>query len=76
MTQAFSRVCRSAGIEGLRLHDLRHEATNTLFEKGLSATEVRPSPSIICNCYSDTQGETIEDALAEAADCLEEVISP
>ncbi|MBI3041570.1 MAG: tyrosine-type recombinase/integrase [Betaproteobacteria bacterium] len=28
------------GLKDLRLHDLRHEATSTLFEKGLSPIEV------------------------------------
>ena len=29
-----------AGIEDLRFHDLRHEATTRLFEKGLNIMEV------------------------------------
>ena len=29
-----------AGIEGLRFHDLRHEATSRLFERGLNIMEV------------------------------------
>lgn len=33
ITQAFGRVCQQAGIEDLRFHDLRHEATSRLFEK-------------------------------------------
>lgn len=36
ITQAFGRVCKTAGIINLRFHDLRHEATSILFEKGLS----------------------------------------
>jgi integrase len=40
ITQAFERVCSSAGIEGLTFHDLRHEATSRLFEKGLNPMEV------------------------------------
>lgn len=40
ITQAFERACKRAGIEGLRFHDLRHEATSRLFEKGLSVMEV------------------------------------
>lgn len=39
VSQAFERVCRKAGIEGLRFHDLRHEATSRLFEKGLNTME-------------------------------------
>ncbi|WP_414041030.1 site-specific integrase [Acidithiobacillus sp. M4-SHS-6] len=30
---AFARACKRAGIKGLHLHDLRHEATSRLFEK-------------------------------------------
>ena len=36
VTQAFNRVCKRAGLEDLRFHDLRHEATSRLFEKGLN----------------------------------------
>ena len=32
VTQAFERACRRAGIEDLRIHDLRHEATSRLAE--------------------------------------------
>jgi integrase len=28
ISQAFERVCKAAGIEGLTFHDLRHEATS------------------------------------------------
>ncbi|MFH7319265.1 integrase [Desulfurivibrio sp. D14AmB] len=40
ITQAFTRVCRRAGIENLRFHDLRHEATSRFFERGLNMMEV------------------------------------
>lgn len=43
VSQAFGRACKRAGIEGLRFHDLRHEATSRLFEKGLNTMEVAPS---------------------------------
>ncbi|MGE7812097.1 integrase [Pseudomonas sivasensis] len=36
----FPRACASAGIEGLRLHDLRHEATSRFFERGFNMMEV------------------------------------
>lgn len=32
ITQAMRAACRRAGIEGLKFHDLRHEATSRLFE--------------------------------------------
>ena len=36
----FQRAKNSAGITGLRFHDLRHTATTRLFEKGLGIMEV------------------------------------
>jgi len=41
ISYTFQSVCRSARIEGLRFHDLRHEATSRLFEKGLEASRVK-----------------------------------
>ena len=38
--RAYIRAARRAGIENLRFHDLRHEATTRLFEKGLNIIEV------------------------------------
>lgn len=41
ITQAFCRARKRAGVTGLRLHDLRHEATSRLFEdKGFNQIEV------------------------------------
>ena len=37
---AWKRACSRAGIENLRFHDLRHEATSRLFERGLGLMEV------------------------------------
>lgn len=37
---AFTRACQLLEIEGLHFHDLRHEATSRLFEKGYSIQEV------------------------------------
>ena len=36
----FTRLKEQCGIEDLRFHDLRHEATSRLFEKGLNTMEV------------------------------------
>ena len=36
----FLKLCRRKGIENLHFHDLRHEATSRLFEKGLNPVEV------------------------------------
>ena len=40
ISQAFGRVCKAAGITGLTFHDLRHEATSRLFERGLNPMQV------------------------------------
>ncbi|EPR43551.1 integrase family protein [Desulfovibrio sp. X2] len=40
ITTAFMRVTGRAGLDDLRFHDLRHEATSRLFEKGLNMMEV------------------------------------
>jgi integrase len=40
VTQSFSRACKRADIINLHFHDLRHEATSRLFEKGLNVMEV------------------------------------
>jgi integrase len=37
---AFRRGCKMVGIDDLRLHDLRHEATSWLFEAGLDIPRV------------------------------------
>ena len=40
-SKGFARVCADLGIEDLHLHDLRHEATSRLFEKGLDVMQVK-----------------------------------
>ena len=37
---AFTRACHVLGIKDLRFHDLRHEATSRLFERGYQIHEV------------------------------------
>lgn len=37
---AFTRACKVLGIKNLRFHDLRHEATSRLFERGYAIQEV------------------------------------
>lgn len=40
ITDKFRRLCKRHNISDLRFHDLRHEATSRLFEKGLHPVEV------------------------------------
>jgi integrase len=40
VSKSFRQACQAAGIEDLRFHDLRHEATSRLFEKGLNPMQV------------------------------------
>ncbi|WP_051933688.1 site-specific integrase [Massilia sp. BSC265] len=40
VTQAFQRAAIRAGMKNTRFHDLRHEATSRLFERGLNVIEV------------------------------------
>jgi len=40
ISQDFAKACQKAGISGLHFHDLRHEATSRLFEKGFDTMEV------------------------------------
>jgi integrase len=40
-TKGFQRACEKAGIEDMVFHDLRHEATSRLFEKGLDIMQVK-----------------------------------
>jgi integrase len=40
VSQAFQRAVARAGIDHVRFHDLRHEATSRLFERGLNVIEV------------------------------------
>lgn len=40
ITDAFRRITKRTGINGLRFHDLRHEAVSRLFEKRLNVMEV------------------------------------
>jgi integrase len=40
VTLYFGKACRAAQAEDLHFHDLRHEGTSRLFEKGLSMMEV------------------------------------
>lgn len=41
ISQDFAKACQKAEISGLHFHDLRHEATSRLFEKGFDPMEVK-----------------------------------
>jgi integrase len=40
ISAAFTRACQLLGVKDLRFHDLRHEATSRLFERGYQIHEV------------------------------------
>ena len=40
LSGAFLKLCRKVKIDDFHFHDLRHEATSRLFEKGLNPVEV------------------------------------
>jgi integrase len=40
VSQAFQLAVDRAGLEAIRFHDLRHEATSGLFERGLNVIEL------------------------------------
>jgi integrase len=40
-TKGFNRLCEELNINDIVLHDLRHEATSRLFEKGLDVMQVK-----------------------------------
>ena len=41
ISDKFSKLTKKVGIEGLRFHDLRHEAISRMFEKGMRVEQVR-----------------------------------
>ena len=54
---AWQRLKRRAGVEGLRMHDLRREAASRAFEKGLGVESVmvltgHKTPSILLKHYT------------------------
>jgi integrase len=64
---AWERLKRRAGVDGLRFHDLRHEAVSRFFEKGLSMPEVAAisghrDPRMLMR-YTHPKAEAIADKL-------------
>ena len=41
ISKYFTDACKSLGIVDLHFHDLRHEASSRLFEKGLTIVQVQ-----------------------------------
>ena len=69
---AWRALLHRLGIADLRFHDLRHEATSRLFERGLSAAEVMSitghSTSEMVDRYSHYSTELVLDRLEGRAD--------
>lgn len=66
-TRAFQRVCRQAGVTGVRLHDLRHYVATRLLAAGVDVRTVagrlgHRNPSTTLNVYSHFVPETDKDA--------------
>jgi integrase len=68
---AFTRACHMLGIQGLRFHDLRHEATSRLFERGYQIHEVAQfTPHELWNelkCYTNLKPENLREIAPPAA---------
>lgn len=67
---AWERLRRRAGIEGLRFHDLRHEAVSRFFEMGLTTPEValisgHRDPRMLLR-YTHLRPEAVAQKLAAA----------
>jgi integrase len=68
--QAWVRLVERGGIEGLRLHDLRHEAVSRFFEYGLTVPEValisgHRDPRMLSR-YTHLRPEKVAEKLAKA----------
>ena len=67
-SHAFLKAVRKAGLQDLRLTDLRHEALSRLFERGLSVPEVMAisghrSPDVLLRVYSQVDADRLSDRL-------------
>jgi integrase len=52
VSAAFTRACKVLGIADLRFHDLRHEATSRLFERGYRIHEVAPTRTLLLTAHA------------------------
>ena len=68
VTKAFALAADRAGHAEIRFHDLRHEATSRLFERGLNAMEVAAITGhktlIMLKRYTHLNAEKLADKLA------------
>jgi integrase len=67
---AWERLRRRAGLEDLRLHDLRHEAVSRFFDYGLTVPEValiseHKDPRMLSR-YTHLRPEKVAEKLAKA----------
>ena len=83
-SRAFRRICKQAGVSGVRLHDLRHYVATRLLTAGVDVRTVagrlgHRNPSTTLNVYShfvpetdqqaaDALGQIFEDAASRAID--------
>ncbi|WGD28939.1 site-specific integrase [Ancylobacter sp. WKF20] len=67
---AWVRLRKRAGLEGLRMHDLRHEAVSRFFEYGLSVPEVAlisgHRDTRMLSRYTHLRPERVAEKLAQA----------
>ena len=67
ITWNFKQLCKKLEIEGLRFHDLRHEATSRFFERGLSTEEVMAMTGhktyLMLARYTHLQGKGVREKL-------------
>ena len=64
--RSWTKICRRAGIKGLRWHDLKREAVSRLFEKGLSISEVQlfcGNSLATLNVYTEHNSTTLAEKL-------------
>ena len=67
---AWRRLCQRVSIDGLRFHDLRHEATSRFFEMGLTVPEVAAitghrTPTMLLR-YAHADARKLQAKLAQA----------
>lgn len=69
LTHGFARIAKAAGLDGVRLHDLRHGVATALAKAGTPAyvtSKVLGHSSVhfTANAYQHADEETVDRALA------------